>query len=271
MRKLAAVVVAFAVLAATPALFAAKKGGSGGAASAKAVFSTNLDGITFTKFETEDEFGVPVVCDPLTGFDEPSDKLCTPWVILFDIPDAIKTSTQGALEAVVSTECSLWTDSSAIVDVFGTGAGGSRAGIELRVYVDGELMEPGNVVYCDRLQYIELTIPELDLAGVPVTVTGDWIVRLFQRTKNAHSFHFYKATPATSLHHILVEARGIVQCFKDGDNVACVDSPIDIPSLVDGNGDIGGGTKAAIGKATLVVEEHNNWRICDPDPLEGCD
>ena len=153
-----------------------------------------------------------------------------------------------------------------------TGSGGSRAGIEVRVYVDRVLMQPENIVYCDRLQYIELTVPVLtDSFGGLVTSTDPFIVGLFQRTKNAHAFHFYlpnDATP-TSLHTIEVEVRGIVQCFKDGLTVNCTDSGIDIPKFigteetgVTGN-DIPGGTKAVIGRSTLIVEEHQNWRIID--------
>ena len=208
-----------------------------------------------------------------TEFDQPNDKLCTAWHTLFDVPDAIKTSTQGAVEAVVSAECSLWTDSEAAAMIGGSGSGGSRAGIEIRVTVDGQEMTPGQIVYCDRLQYIKLTIPELfavpppPAAPIPVVSVDPFDLRLFQRTKNAAAYHFYLPTPSTELHSFLVEARGIVQCFKDGLNVECTESSIDIPKFIgEDGGPLDGGTKAAIGKSTLVVEEHNNWGIFEPLP-----
>ena len=244
--------VAFVALAVTPALFAQK--GSKNNASNKAIFGTNLIGVTFEKFDATENCGD-------TGFDQPNDKLCTPWMTLFDVPEAIKTSTQGGVEAVVSMECSLWTDSQAAAMIGTSGSGGSRAGIEVKVSVDGVYMYPGKIVYCDRLQYTKLTIPALFAGVTPVTSVDPFVLTLFQRTKNAHAFHFYLPTPATELHSFLVEARGIVQCFKDGYDVACSESDIDIPKFIDGEGTIDGGTKAVIGKSTLVVEEHNNWAI----------
>lgn len=243
---------AFAVVVAGAPAFA-EKGGSGNAASSKAVFSNNSGGVTFTQ-------SWAIGSCSGSGFDTAPDMACTDWYTLFDLPDAIKTSTQGALEAVVSLECSLWTDSQAVAEIGFSGSGGSRAGIEVRVWVDGQQMTPENVVYCDRLQYLELTIPGLTAGGVPVTSTDPFVVGLFQRTKNAHAFHYYLPTPATDLHDILVEARGIIHCFKDGLPRECDDVKIEVPKLVD---DGGGGTKAAIGKSTLVVEEHQNWRIMD--------
>ena len=138
-------------------------------------------------------------------------------------------------------------------------------------------MTPGQVVYCDRLQYIKLTIPDLfvtvDLgssAGTfPIFSNDPFVLGLFQRTKNAHSYHYYMGTPATDLHHVQVYVRGIIQCFKDGLNAECQDAGIDIPKLVDGDGaanPIAGGTMAAVGKATLVVQEQQNWREMEPTP-----
>ena len=116
-----------------------------------------------------------------------------------------------------------------------------------------------------------MTIPELLAGIVPVTSVDPFVVRLFQRTKNAHTYHFYLATPDTELHDVLVEARGIVQCFKDGTSTECSNAGIDIPKFIDGeNPDrLDGGTKAAIGKATLVIEEHQNWRIVDDGRIDS--
>ena len=258
--------IGLALSNAVPMLDAWPPGGGGGGgnnASNKAIFASNINsdgtvaGVTFTKFDATLDCGT-------TGFDVPNDKLCTPWVMLYDVPDAIKTSTQGAVEAVLSMEGMLWTDTEASAMIGATGSGGSRAGIEVRITVDGNEMVPGQVVYADRLQYLSLTIPELMAGITPVTSEDPFVVGLFQRTKNAHAYHFYLPTPATELHSFVVEARGIVQCFKDGAPNECSDSGIDIPKFINGNDEtIDGGTKAAIGKTTLVVEEHNNWAIFD--------
>ena len=255
-----AAVVAFAVPA-----YAAKPGG-GNAASSKAVFSLNTDGMMFLPFAATTGCGE-------TGFDDPSDLLCTPWYMLYNLTDAIKTSSVGGLEAALSMECSLWTDSEATAMIGTTGSGGSRAGIEVRVYVGAEAMYPGQVVYCDRMQYISLTIPELfvDVGTslnpivLPIFSNDPFVVGLFERTKNVHAYHFYLPAPSTDLHDIRVEVRGIVQCFKDGAPAGCQDSGIDIPKLIgEPNGDrIEGGTKAVIGKSTLIVQEQQNWRILD--------
>ena len=184
-------------------------------------------------------------------------------------------------------ECSLWTDTEASAMIGVSTSGGSRAGVEVRVMLKGstgfwEEAKPGNVVFCDRLQYLKLEVPFL-FVDVPLVetinpVTGEFtttlethsvyshdpfVVGLFQRTKAAHSFNFYQATGASEV-GVMVQARGIVQCFKDGINANCKDSGIDIPKFVAGDGtvlenQIEGGTKAVIGKASFVIEEHNNW------------
>ena len=281
-KTLTLVVAAAAIgaLVATPA-FAAKPGG-GNAASSKAVFS-NSPGVSFMPFVAPggDFSGTLPSCGGDAEFDEPNDKLCTGWKTLFDLEGAIKTSSTGALEAVVSVECSLWTDSEGSALIGATGSGGSRAGVEIRVFIDptGDgttgLMDPGHIVYCDRLQYVEVTIPVLCTGAfnndgsctVPVVSNDPFVVRLFQRTKNAHAYHFYLPTPATDVHDILVEARGIIQCFKDGVSTNCSNASIDIDKVIgsgDGSGtDLTGGTKAVIGTSTLVIEEHQNWRIMD--------
>ena len=260
MRKLtiSCLVVALAAVVASAApAFAAKPGG-GNAASSKAVFSTNTTGLMFTEAD-------PTVDCTDTGFLDPS-MACTDWMDLFDLPEAIKTSHTGALEAVVSLECALWTSSSAVAEIGASGSGGSRAGIEVRVSVDGVPMIPGNVVYCDRLQWIQLTIPNLFVLAnegqLPVMADGPFVVDLFQRTKNAHSFHFYQSTPATEIHSILVEARGIVQCSKDGLVDTCANAGVDEVKFFGEEG-IAAGTMAVIGKSTVVIEEHQNWRVLD--------
>ncbi len=147
-------VAAIGALVATPAYAPpGGKGGSGSAASSKAVFSNNPDGIMFAQVNTP--------C-PGTVFLTPTDAGCSAWMKLFDLPEAIKTSHTGALEAVVSMECALWTDNEVKVTLGDDKSSGARAGIEVRVKVDDIEMEPKNIVFCDRLQYIDLTIPALE-------------------------------------------------------------------------------------------------------------
>ena len=251
----AAAVLAVAV-AATPAYAApgGNKGGDDGSktspAAAKAVMGTNYAGVTFTEYDPT------VLCDN-TGFEAPN-MLCTEWYPLFDEPEALKTSSQGAIEAVVSLECSIWTTSQAVADIADSGSGGARAGVEVRVMLDGQYMHPGTVVYCDRLQWIQLTVPGLfDPLGGAITSTEPFVLDFFQRTKSAHGFHFYLPTPATDLHSVLVEVRGIVQCSKDGVASTCEKAGVDTAKFFGET--IDAGTRAAIGKSTLVVEEHSNW------------
>ncbi len=102
--------VGLALSNAVPLLYAPPGGNGGGGnnASNKAIFASNVNsdgtvgGVTFTKFDATEDCGT-------TGYDFTNDKLCTPWVMLYDVPDAIKTSTQGAVEAVLSMEALLWT------------------------------------------------------------------------------------------------------------------------------------------------------------------
>ena len=230
---------------------AAGKGGN--PASNKAVFSTNAVGVTFTEFVPAQN----VACAG-TGFEPPS-AFCTPFITLFNLVDALKTSTQGALEAEVSLECLLLTDSSAIAEIAATGTGAARAGIEVRVLFDGVVANPGNVVFCDRLQHLELTVPGLVVGGDPVTSTAPFIIRLFQRTESAHSFNFYQGLTDVTLHDIKVEVRGIIQCSKDGAAAACSDVSVTFQDI-----SIGGGTKVAIGTSTLVVEEQQNFAELPP-------
>lgn len=177
-------------------------------------------------------------------------------VTLFDIPAALKTSNQGAVSAILSMEASLWTYNltTAIVNG-GKNSSSSRAAIKVKVEIDGQVMEPGWVVYADRLQATGLTINlACNTNDVLITcdVTGDATLELFQRTKNANSFTFFAGPLAPVVHSVKVTARGFIEC-RNGEG-----DPIDCPS-----GTLAGydnaSTMAVIGKATLLLEEHNNW------------
>jgi hypothetical protein len=177
-------------------------------------------------------------------------------VTLFDIPQALKTSSVGAVSATLSMEATLWTYNltTAIVNG-GKNSTSSRAAIKAWVEIDGTPMEPGLVVYADRLQATGLTV---NLAcQVPLTtctVTGDITLELFQATKNANSFVFFKGPLDPIIHSVKVKAQGFIECRDNGGTVvACPAGTL--------AGYENASTQAAIGKATLLLEEHNNWGI----------
>jgi hypothetical protein len=82
-----------------------------------------------------------------------------PVVTLFDVPAALKTSNGGAVSATLSMEAALWTYNltNAIVNG-GKASSSSRAAIKAWLEIDGVAMEPGMVVYADRLQATGLTV-----------------------------------------------------------------------------------------------------------------
>jgi hypothetical protein len=159
----------------------------------------------------------------------------------------LKTSNVGSILAGVSMECVLWTNTITT----STGGGGknsssARATVKVTVNVDGQPMEPGQVVYCDRLQAVGVTLT----TGV---ATDSVTIELFQATKNANHFNFYAGPLSAILHTVEVWAEGSVDCRDNSGNViAC-------PS-----GTLAGfstGTKVGIGKASLVLQEENNTNL----------
>jgi hypothetical protein len=190
-------------------------------ASNKAVFAYNPTGISVRAF-----------------FDQ---------VELFNLPSAIKTSSNGSLLLGLSMECSLWTYNT----VTGTGGGGknsssARATVRAWVYVDNELATPDGVVFCERLQALGVTLN----TGDP---TDTIVIELFQRTKEANHFNYFKGPLSPVLHDIKVLVSGDVQCTNNtGTTIPCP------------TGTLAGfetGTFVAIGKSVLAVEEYNNTNL----------
>jgi len=186
-------------------------------------------------------------------------------VTLFDIAEALKTSNVGAVSAILSMEAALWTyNITTDINLGGKSSSSSRAAIKAWVEIDGVKMEPGKVVYADRLQATGLdvnlfcnvtpSVPMLDENGDPITfaceVTGDIALELFQRTKNANSFVFFLGPLDPKIHSVLVKAQALIECRDDGEVIACP------KAILDG---YKAKTAAAIGKASLLLEEHNNW------------
>lgn len=178
-----------------------------------------------------------------------------PVVTLFDVPAALKTSNGGAVSATLSMEAALWTYNltNAIVNG-GRASSSSRAAIKAWIEVDGEQMEPGMVVYADRLQATGLTVNlacQTSEPGETCIVTGNVLLELFQRTKGAQAFTFFKGPLSPIIHHVTAKAQGLIECRNNGAVIPCPAGTLD--GYTDAH------TMAAIGKATLVIEEQQNW------------
>jgi len=214
-------------------------------ASNKSFFYKNTNGITLAAVSNQ-------------GFSKP--------VPVFDASEALKTSNGGAVSAILSMEAALWTYNltTAIVNdplcskrnTNSCSSSSSRATIKAWVEVDGTPMAPGEVVYADRLQATGLTVnlfcTVTDTAGIPLpcTVTGDVTLELFQQTKNANSFAFFLGPLAPKIHSVVVWAQAQIECRSNGEAIACPAATLDGYAAQ---------TAAAIGRATLLVEEQQNW------------
>ena len=217
-------------------------------ASNKAFFASTTDGVTLAPVSGQ-------------GWSAP--------VTLYTIPAALKTSNGGAVSVVLSMEAALWTynlttaiitaDTTSRNKSSGSGSSSSRAAIKAWVELDGKPMEPGAVVYADRLQATGLTV-NLACNGTDSTgaafqscfVTGDIELELFQRTKSANSFVFYLGPLAPTIHKIEVKAQALIECRQNGGLVnPCPQTTLD--------GYTDAQTMAAIGKASLMIEEQQNF------------
>jgi len=202
------------------------------AASNKSFLTKNSDGLIFA---------------PISGggFSAP--------VTLFTVPAAVKTSTGGALTATVSMETLLSTYNltQAIVNG-GKSSSSSRAAIKAWVEVDGVAMEPGEVVFNDRLQATGLTVNlTCQVTNTTCTVNGDITLELFQATKSAQAFTFYLGPLSPTVHSVVVKAQAMIECRANAVVIACPASTLD--------GYENANTQAAIGKASLIIEEQQNW------------
>jgi len=205
-------------------------------ASNKAFFVSGTEGIKFA----------PVNGD---GWSAP--------VTLFEIPEALKTSNVGGVSAILSMEAALWTyNITEAINLGGKSSSSSRAAIKAWVEIDGKKMEPGKVVFADRLQAtgldVNLYCVGTDSAGYPITcnVTGDITLELFQRTKNANSFVFFLGPLDPTIHRVVVKAQALIECRANG---VAIDCP---KAILDG---YRAKTAAAIGKASLLIEEQQNF------------
>jgi len=159
----------------------------------------------------------------------------------------LKTSNVGSILAGVSMECVLWTYTSTTASSGGgKNSSSARASVKVTVKVDGIPMTPGEVVYCDRLQAVGVTLT----TGV---ATDNITIELFQSTKNANHFNFYAGPLNATLHTVEVWAEGTVDCRDNsGAVIACPSSTL---------ANYQTGTKVGIGKASLVLQEENNTNL----------
>ena len=82
-------------------------------------------------------------------------------------------------------------------------------------------------------------------------LTGNILLELFQRTKGAQAFTFFAGPLSPIIHSVKVKAQGLIECRANAAVIPCPKSTLD--------GYTDAQTMAAIGKATLVVEEQQNW------------
>jgi len=148
----------------------------------------------------------------------------------------LKTSDVGDLLIQVSLECALWTATSNTAKKGGgASTSSSRAAVNVTVYVDGVEATPGQVVFCEREQQVNLQFD----SGT-VELTDQILLDIFLKTKSANTFSFYYENPGSAVHTVEVMIDSIVE--------TSLDSP---PVVVDN-------TRAVVGKRTLVIEEYNN-------------
>jgi len=191
------------------------------AASNKAVFAYNPTGVSVRAFFSQFE--------------------------LFNLPAAIKTSSNGSLLLGLSMECSLWTFNSVSTNGGGSkNSSSARATVRAWVYVDNELATPDGVVFCERLQALGVTLNTGDITD---TIT----IEIFQRTKEANHFNYFKGPLDPILHDIKVLVSGDVQCADNsGTTIPCPTGTL---------AGLNTGTFVAIGKSVLAVEEYNNTNL----------
>ena len=146
----------------------------------------------------------------------------------------MKTSSVGDLLIGFSMECALWTSTSTTA----TKGGGkttstARAAVNVTAYVDGAQAEPGQVVYCDREQTVNL-----QFSSATILVTDAITLELFLKTKNANHFNFCQKNVGSGVHRVDVFVSSFV--------------------VTDPTSPVADGTRAAVGKRSLVIEEYTN-------------
>ena len=145
------------------------------------------------------------------------------------------------------------------INTGGKASSSSRAGIRVWVEVDGVVMQPGEVVFSDRLQATGLTLNltcQTSTLGETCVVNGDAVLALFQMTKEANSFAFFLGPLGPTVHKVEVKAQGVIECRDQSSGG--VPSVITCPTGILA-GYTNAGTQAGFGKASILIEEQQNW------------
>jgi len=82
-------------------------------------------------------------------------------------------------------------------------------------------------------------------------IDGSVTLDLFQATKSAQAFTFYLGPLSPTIHNVVVKAQAMIECRQNGTVMPCTSSQLDSY--------ISASTQAGIGKASLIVEEQQNW------------
>jgi len=197
--------------------------------NARAQTSPSPSDKVFFAHETEDVTLAPTTQLATTG-----------WTTILE--GQMKTSNVGGLLIGVSMECALWTNTiTTATSGNGKSSSSAQAGVQVRVMVDGQQTND-DIVFCDRMQRVGLTLS----TGV---TTDTLTLELFQATKSANHYNFYAENNHGSafMHTIEVQAKGNLECLDTSSSVTACPSGFD------------SGTKAAIGKRTVVIENVNNF------------
>jgi len=178
----------------------------------------------------------------------------SPVVELINVPAALKTSNGGAVSAILSMETllSTYNITTALQTTPSTrNSSSARATIKAWIELDGNQMDPGEVVFNDRLQATGLTLNlTCSVPGTTCTVGGDVVLELFQATKSANSFTFFLGPLGAQIHSLKVKAQAQVECRQNGVVIPCPTGTLDAYAA---------STQAALGKITLLIEEQQNW------------
>ena len=208
-------------------------------ASNKAFYASSETGIVFA---------------PVTGTGT------SPVHTVFSIPAALKTSSNGAVSAIVSLESMISTfNITTAINQGGKASSSSRAMLKVWVEVDGQPMEPGEVVYSDRLQATGLTLNLTCQTSTPLetcTVGGNAVLELFQQTKEANSFTFFLGNLGATIHKVEVKAQMSIECRNQPSGGMPTVIPCPTGTLA---GYTNASTQAGFGKASILIEEQQNW------------
>jgi len=135
---------------------------------------------------------------PMTAADS------TEWVTVHS--QQIKTANAKDLFMDVALQCGIFTRTKSELKVGGDSST-AEGKIEVRVLVDSDVAEPGEVVYDKRVQTLntELYQALMTSAGLPIDNIG--YVELILETLQAHAFNFVIADVGPGVHTITVQAK----------------------------------------------------------------